>query len=180
MWSVVFTWIILIGAVVSQIFGAPPYSMSTTAVRNLAGIAPLIGSTIGMLTGGWSCDRVAGYLALRNRAFVAMAIGGFGLGAAIDRGLSPVTCGVFIAILNFAVGQRCGEVFGLAMIIKSAFAFGLIFVFNGYYSAAGPLIFFSTFTADPRCHADDNSDVCLRKENMSMGRYNEYINVRWT
>ncbi|KAK6602963.1 major facilitator superfamily transporter [Botrytis cinerea] len=176
MWSVVFTWIILIGAVVSQIFGAEPYNMSTTAVGNLAGIAPLIGSTIGTLTAGWACDKIVGYLALRNRgmyepefrlliiipAFIAMAIGGFGLGAAIHKELSPVTCGVFMAILNFAVGagctgvvaytndvcgQRSGEAFGLAMIIKSAFAFGLTFVFNDYYSAAGPLKYFSTFTA---------------------------------
>ncbi|KAF7883689.1 uncharacterized protein EAF02_005609 [Botrytis sinoallii] len=176
MWSVVFTWIILIGTVVSQIFGAEPYSMSTTAVGNLAGIAPLIGSTIGTLTAGWACDKIVGYLALRNRgmyepefrlliiipAFITMAVGGFGLAAAIDKGLSPVTCGVFMAILNFAVGagctgvvaytndvcgQRSGEAFGLAMIIKSAFAFGLTFAFNDYYTTAGPLVFFSTFTA---------------------------------
>ncbi|THV50301.1 hypothetical protein BGAL_0156g00090 [Botrytis galanthina] len=176
MWSVIFTWIILIGAVVSQIFGAEPYNMSTTAVGNLAGIAPLIGSTMGTLTAGWACDKIVGYLALRNHgmyepefrlliiipAFITMAIGGFGLAAAIDKGLSPITCGVFMAILNFAVGagctgvvaytndvcgQRSGEAFGLAMIIKSAFAFGLTFVFNDYYTAAGPLVFFSTFTA---------------------------------
>ncbi|KAF7881308.1 hypothetical protein EAF00_011981 [Botryotinia globosa] len=176
MWSVIFTWIVLIGAVVSQILGAKPYNMGTTAVRNLAGIAPLIGSTIGTLTAGWACDKVVGYLALRNcgmyepefrlliiiPAFITMAIGGFGLAAAIDKGLSPITCGVFMAILNFAVGagctgvvtytndvcgQRSGEAFGLAMIIKSAFAFGLTFVFNDYYTAAGPFVFFSTFTA---------------------------------
>ncbi|KAJ8062321.1 hypothetical protein OCU04_008868 [Sclerotinia nivalis] len=145
MWSAVFTWIILIGAVVSQIFGAPPYSMSTTAVGNLAGIAPLIGSTIGTLTGGWSCDKVAGYLALRNRgvyepefrlliiipAFVAMAIGGFGLGAAIDKGLSPVTCGVFMAILNFAVGAGCTGVVAYTNDVcsqRSSEAFGLTMV----------------------------------------------------
>ncbi|TGO66105.1 hypothetical protein BOTNAR_0068g00190 [Botryotinia narcissicola] len=172
----IFTWIILIGAVVSQIFGAEPYNMSTTAVGNLVGIAPLIGSTIGTLTAEWACDKVVGYLALRNRgmyesefrlliiipAFISMAIGGFGLAAAFDKGLSPITCGVFMAILNFAVGagctgvvaytndvrgQRSGEAFGLAMIIKSAFAFGLTFVFNDYYTAAGPLVFFSTFTS---------------------------------
>ncbi|TGO29658.1 hypothetical protein BPAE_0012g00120 [Botrytis paeoniae] len=150
--------------------------MSTTAVGNLAGIAPLIGSTIGTLTAGWACDKIVGDLALRNRgmyepefrlliiipAFITMAIGGLGLGAAIDKGLSPVTCGVFMAILNFAVGagctgvvaytndvcgQRSGKAFGLAMIIKSAFAFGLTFVFNDYHTAAGPLVVFSNFMA---------------------------------
>ncbi|TGO53192.1 hypothetical protein BCON_0128g00200 [Botryotinia convoluta] len=116
MWSVIFTWIILIGAVVSQIFGAEPYSMSTTAVGNLAGIAPLIGSTIGTLTAGWACDKIVGYLALRNRgmyepdfrlliiipAFITIAIGGFGLGAAIDEGLSPVTIILQPALLYFS------------------------------------------------------------------------------
>ncbi|TGO91132.1 hypothetical protein BPOR_0038g00180 [Botrytis porri] len=170
MWSVVFTWIILIGAVVSRIFGVEPYNMSITAVGNLAGIARLIGSTVGTLTAGWACDKIVGYLALRNRgmyepefrfliiipAFITMAIGGFGLGAAIDESLLPVACGVFMAISNFAVGagctgvvaytndvcgQRPSEAFGLAMVVKSAFVFGLTFVFNDYYTAAGPLVF---------------------------------------
>ncbi|KAJ5295137.1 hypothetical protein PENANT_c035G04522 [Penicillium antarcticum] len=194
MWAVVFTWTILVGAVASQIFTAAPFNMSTVAVGNLAGIAPFLGSAIGTSVGGLLCDFCGRSLARRNSgtyepefrlwvmplATVTMAIGTFGLGAAIEQGLSPVVCGVFLAILNFAVGMGCtgivaytndvaaeraGDAFGLAMVnhniyvpsgqypmdltclqvIKSAFAFGLSFVFNQYLAQVGPLKFFSTF-----------------------------------
>ncbi|KAJ5770826.1 uncharacterized protein N7511_002877 [Penicillium nucicola] len=176
MWAVVFTWTILVGAVASQIFTAAPFNMSTVAVGNLTGIPPFIGSAIGTFTGGWLCDFCGRALSKRNLgvyepefrlwvmplATVTMAVGTFGLGAAIEQGLSPVVCGVFLAILNFAVGMGCtvivaytndvaaeraGDAFGLAMVIKSAFAFGLSFVFNQYLVHVGPLRFFSTFGA---------------------------------
>ncbi|KAJ5338205.1 hypothetical protein N7452_004933 [Penicillium brevicompactum] len=176
MWSITFTWTILIGAVASQIFTAPPYNMSTVAVGNLTGIAPLIGSALGTLISGLLCDLSSNFMATRNGgtyepefhlpvmlpATLAMAVGAFGLGAATHYGLSAVVCGVFMAILNFAVGmgctgivaytndacgQRAGDCFGLAMVAKSAFAFGLSFVFNNFVVRSGTLIFFSTFGA---------------------------------
>jgi MFS family permease len=176
MWSITFTWTILLGAVASQIFTAPPYNMSTVAVGNLTGIAPLIGSALGTVIGGLLCDLSSKYMAGKNGgiyepefrlpimlpATLTMAAGAFGLGAATQNGLSAVVCGVFMAILNFAVGmgctgivaytndacgQRAGDCFGLAMVAKSAFAFGLSFVFNDYLTRSGCLIFFSTFGA---------------------------------
>lgn len=176
MWSVTFTWTILIGAVASQIFTAPPYNMSTVAVGNLTGIAPLIGSALGTVISGLLCDLSSRLMAARNGgiyepefrlpvmlpATLTMAVGAFGLGAATQYGLSAVVCGVFMAILNFAVGmgctgivaytndacgQRAGDCFGLAMVAKSAFAFGLSFVFNDFVARSGTLIFFSTFGA---------------------------------
>lgn len=176
MWSITFTWTILIGAVASQIFTAPPYNMSTVAVGNLTGIAPLIGSALGNLISGLLCDLSSNFMATRNGgtyepefrlpvmlpATLAMAVGAFGLGAATHYGLSAVVCGVFMAILNFAVGmgctgivaytndacgQRAGDCFGLAMVAKSAFAFGLSFVFNDFVVRSGTLKFFSTFGA---------------------------------
>ncbi|GLA04722.1 hypothetical protein AnigIFM60653_004781 [Aspergillus niger] len=176
MWSVIFTWTILLGAVTSQIFTAPPWSMSTVAVGNLTGIAPLIGSALGTVMGGWACDLSSKFMAARNGgvyepeyrlpvmlpATMAMAAGAFGLGAATAQGLSAVVCGLFMGIVNFAVGMGCtgivaytndvlgeraGEGFGLAMVAKSAFAFGLSFVFNDYATEKGVLVFFSTFGA---------------------------------
>jgi hypothetical protein len=176
MWSFTFTWTILLGAVASQIFTAPPYNMSTVAVGNLTGIAPLIGSALGTVIGGFLCDRSSKLMAAKNGgiyepefrlpvmlpATLAMAAGAFGLGAATQYGLSTVVCGVFMAILNFAVGmgctgivaytndacgQRAGDCFGLAMVAKSAFAFGLSFIFNDFVAKSGTLIFFSTFGA---------------------------------
>ncbi|KAL4740236.1 MFS transporter [Aspergillus similis] len=176
MWAVTFTWTILLGAVASQILTAPPWNMSTVAVGNLTGIAPLIGSALGTVMGGWLCDLCSRIMASRNGgvhepefrlpvmlpATVAMAAGTFGLGAAMAHGLSPVACGVFMAILNFAVGMGCTGIvaytndvcgeraadgFGLAMVAKSAFAFGLTFVFNDFLAESGLLVFFSTFGA---------------------------------
>ncbi|PMD12447.1 MFS general substrate transporter [Hyaloscypha hepaticicola] len=144
MWAVTFTWVIIQGAVATQIFG---YS-------------PLIGAALGTLFGGWSSDEVAKVLALRNNgvyepefrllviipAFVTIVIRGFGLGGAISSELSPVICGVFLAFINFAV-DKAGEAFGLAMLIKNAFAFGLTFMLNDYYADNGPRVFFFTWGA---------------------------------
>jgi hypothetical protein len=174
MWMVSFTWIIIQGSVATQIWTAPPYNMSATAVGNLVGITPLIGSVIGCISGGILSDWSSQFAAKRNGgvyepefrlliclvSLPAMIVGTFGLGEAISSGLDAVITGVFLAILNFAVGvsctaivsylndtcqQRNGEAFGLAMLIKSAFAFGLSFVFNTFYAEKGPRIFFCTF-----------------------------------
>ncbi|RDW81265.1 uncharacterized protein DSM5745_04822 [Aspergillus mulundensis] len=176
MWAVTFTWRILIGAVASQIFTAPPFNMGTVAVGNLTGIAPFIGSALGTVMGGWLCDLSSRTMAARNSgiyepefrlpvmlpAIVTMAVGAFGLAAAVSRGLSVIVCGVFMAILNYAVGMGCtvivaytndvcgeraGDAFGLAMIAKSAFAFGLSFVFNQFLTKYGSMVFFCTFGA---------------------------------
>ena len=145
MWAVTFTWTILLGAVASQIFTAAPFNMSTVAVGNLTGIAPLIGSALGTVLGGWLCDWSSQVLSGRNNniyepefrlpviliATVAMAAGAFGLAAATAHGSSIIVCGVTMAILNFAVGMGCtgivaytndvcgdraGDGFGLAMV----------------------------------------------------------------
>lgn len=145
MWAVVFTWTILIGSVASQIFTAPPFNMSTVAVGNLTGIAPFIGSALGTALGGWICDLSGKAMSSHNGgiyepefrlvampvAIVAMAAGTFGLGAAVEQGVSPIACGVLLAIINFAVGMGCttivvytndvcaeraGDAFGLSMV----------------------------------------------------------------
>ncbi|PWY90286.1 MFS transporter [Aspergillus sclerotioniger CBS 115572] len=176
MWAVTFTWTILLGAVASQVFTAAPFNMTTVAVGNLTGIAPLIGSALGTVLGGWLCDWSSRVLSARNNniyepefrlpviliATVAMAAGAFGLAAATTHGSSIIICGVTMAILNFAVGMGCtgivaytndvcgdraGDGFGLAMIVKSAFAFGLSFVYNQFLTRSGPMVLFSTFGA---------------------------------
>ncbi|KEF62286.1 uncharacterized protein A1O9_00258 [Exophiala aquamarina CBS 119918] len=174
-WSVMFSWVIILGVVASQIFAAPPYNMTPTAVGNLIGIPPLIGSLLGTVLGGYFCDFVALRLSHQNggvyepefrlwtifvSCIVPLAVGVFGLGQAISNGSSAIVCGFFLASLNFAIGTGCttivaysndvfgdeaGEVFGLAMLVKSSFAFGLTFMLNDYYAFHGPRGFFFTW-----------------------------------
>jgi MFS family permease len=174
MWSVTFTWVIIQGAVADQIWGAPPYNLSPSAVGNLVGIAPLIGSALGCLLGGAACDWLSRTMAKRNNnvfepesrllviapALLTCVAGGFGLGESIERGMSAIVTAVFLAILNFGVGvgctgivsytndtfqERAGEAFGLAMMAKSAFAFGISFELNDFYATRGPRVFFFTW-----------------------------------
>jgi hypothetical protein len=174
MWSVTFTWVIIQGAVASQIWGASPYNLSPSAVGNLVGIAPLIGSALGCLLGGAACDWLSHTMAKRNNnvyepesrllviapALLTCVAGGFGLGESIERGMSAIVTGLFLAILNFGVGvgctgivsytndtfqERAGEAFGLAMFAKSAFAFGISFELNDFYATRGSRVFFFTW-----------------------------------
>ncbi|KAH7141035.1 major facilitator superfamily domain-containing protein [Dactylonectria macrodidyma] len=173
-WSVLFTWNIIQGAIADQIFSAPPFNLSTSDVGLMVGIAPFIGSTLGTIGGGWICDFVATGLSKRNAglyepefrlvvmvpSLITVIIGAFGLGLAVEQGLSQIKCAVFLAILNFGTGigctgvvvytndvcrERAGEAFGLAMLVKSAFAFGLTFMLNKYLAVHGPMVFFSTW-----------------------------------
>ncbi|KAH7000603.1 major facilitator superfamily domain-containing protein [Ilyonectria destructans] len=174
MWSVLFTWNIIQGAIADQIFAAPPYNLSPSDVGLIVGIAPFIGSALGTIGGGWICDLVAKGMSKRNGgvyepefrlvvmlpSLITVVIGSFGLGMAVEQGLSQIKCAVFLAILNFGTGvgctgvvvytndvcqERAGEAFGLAMLVKSAFAFGLTFMLNDYLATHGALVFFSTW-----------------------------------
>lgn len=174
MWSVVFSWLILQSAVAQQIFGAAPYNMSSIEIGVFIGVAPLIGSVIGTVFGGFASDLSSKWMAARNDGIyepefrlvimipfiITWVVGIFGLGIALDREASSIVCGVFLAILGCAVGVGCtgivaysndvcqncaGESFGIAMLIKSAFAFGLTFMLNDYYATNGPKIFMFTW-----------------------------------
>lgn len=174
MWSVTFTWVIIQGAVADQVWRAPPFNLSPSAVGDLVGLAPLVGSALGCLLGGAACDWLSHAMAKRNDdiyepesrllviapALLACVAGAFGLGKSIERGMSAMVTAVFLAILNFGVGvgctsivaytndtcqQRAGEAFGLAMMVKSAFAFGISFMLNDFYATKGPRVFFSTW-----------------------------------
>ena len=133
--------------------------MESSLIGNLVGIASLIGSTLAAPLVGWALDYFSSALATRTKGVfelefrlpliipfvVIITIGTFGLGATIDRGLRPVVCSVFLAILNFGIGlnaivyvsysneiaqHRAGEALDVAMLVKSLFAFGISFVAN--------------------------------------------------
>ncbi|RGP62952.1 hypothetical protein FSPOR_8936 [Fusarium sporotrichioides] len=148
MWSITFTWVIVLGAVASQIFGAPPYSLNPSEVGLVIGIAPLIGSALGTILSGWMSDVAARYMSAFNGglyepefrlvviapATITMAIGAFGLAAAIENAKPTIVCCVYLALINFGVGSGCtgivtytndvcmdraGHAFGLAMFYGS-------------------------------------------------------------
>ncbi|KAF4944712.1 hypothetical protein FGADI_12487 [Fusarium gaditjirri] len=174
MWSITFTWVIVLGTIADQIFGAPPYSLDPTQVGLVIGIAPLVGSALGTLVSGWMSDLAAHYMSAFNGGLyepefrlvvivpsaITMTVGAFGLGDAIEHAKPTMVCCVFLALINFGVGAGCtgivtytndvcmdraGSAFGLAMLIKSSFAFGLTFMLNDYYATQGPMVFFSTW-----------------------------------
>ncbi|ETS76476.1 hypothetical protein PFICI_11863 [Pestalotiopsis fici W106-1] len=174
MWSVTFSWTIIQGAVADQIFEAEPYNLSATSVGLLIGVPPLIGSAFGTILGGYLCDLLARMMAFRNGGIyepefrlpvlipgmITTAIGSYGLGIVLDRGLSVWASAVLLGCLNFGVGMNCtsivaytndaceektAEAFGVAMLVKSVFAFGLTFILNDYYIVHGALAFFVTW-----------------------------------
>jgi MFS family permease len=145
MWSITFTWVIVLGTVADQIFGAPPYSLDPTQVGLVIGIAPLVGSALGTLISGWMSDLAAHYMSAFNGGLyepefrlvvivpsaITMAVGAFGLGDAIEHAKSTMVCCIFLALINFGVGAGCtgivtytndvcmdraGNAFGLAMV----------------------------------------------------------------
>ncbi|KAI8724335.1 MFS domain-containing protein [Fusarium sp. LHS14.1] len=159
MWSVTYSWVIIQGAVADQIFRAPPYNLSPTSVGLLIGIAPLVGSAIGTILGGWMCDWVAQIMVKQNGGvyepefrlvvlvptLITIIIGSFGLGMAITGGLSIWACTVFLGFLNFVLAAA--DAFGVTMLVKSAFAFGLTFMLNDYYAEHVAKVFFFTWGA---------------------------------
>lgn len=153
MWSITFTWVIVLGTVADQIFGAPPYSLDPTQVGLVIGIAPLVGSALGTLISGWISDLAAHYMSAFNGGLyepefrlvvivpsaITMTVGAFGLGDAIDHARPTMVCCVFLALINFGVGAGCtgivtytndvcmdraGSAFGLAMVCLLIFLQG--------------------------------------------------------
>jgi MFS family permease len=153
MWSITFTWVIVLGTVADQIFGAPPYSLDPTQVGLVIGIAPLVGSALGTLISGWMSDLAAHYMSAFNGGLyepefrlvvivpsaITMTVGAFGLGDAIDHARPTMVCCVFLALINFGVGAGCtgivtytndvcmdraGSAFGLAMVCLLIFLQG--------------------------------------------------------
>ncbi|KAM0408464.1 hypothetical protein ACHAPD_011940 [Fusarium lateritium] len=145
MWSITFTWVIVLGAVASQIFGAPPYNLDPAQVGIVIGVAPLIGAAFGTILSGWMSDMAAHQMSAYNGglyepefrlvviapATITLAIGAFGLAASIEHAKPIIVCCIFLALINFGVGAGCtgivtytndvcmdraGHAFGLAMV----------------------------------------------------------------
>lgn len=164
-WCFCYIWVILIGTTSSQMFSSAPYNLSVSQTGVLVGVAPLIGVTIGALTSGVCSDYLVDVLARQNngvyepefRLFimvpyaVLVAIGGFTLACEYGNE-SDIVVAVFIAILFCGVAFGCtgiitytvdtmdfasGEAFGVMMLFKSIFAFGLLFSITDWFASKG-------------------------------------------
>lgn len=165
-WCLCYTWVIMIGSVASQMFTAPPYNFSVSSTGVISGVAPLIGTTIGTLASGTISDYLIDFMARKNNGvyepefrlfmmipyMILLLIGGFGTGWQVENGKSWISVAVYLAILFCGVacgvtsiitytvdslGDCSGEAFGLMMLVKSAFAYGLIWKFNTWYAERG-------------------------------------------
>lgn len=155
MWSVTFSWVIIQGAVADQIFRAPPYNQSPTAVGILIGVPPLIGSAMGTILGGWLCDMVARSMSIKNSgvyepefrlwvlipSLITTGIGSYGLGISVSLGQTIWAAAVFLGFLNFGVGMACTAIIAYTNDVcqkKAAEAFGVAMV-------SCPLLSLNTF-----------------------------------
>ncbi|GAA6041346.1 hypothetical protein JCM8097_007674 [Rhodosporidiobolus ruineniae] len=167
--SVCFNLLPLAATVYSQIFSAPPYSMSVGAVGLVSGIPPLIGTLIGTVASGPVSDYVVKFLAKRNSGIYEpeyrllvmvgfLVFGGIGFyGWGLQTSSSWVVPAIFIAILHVGVScatiscisyvtdamrEGAGDAIGLVVLIKSVIMFGLTSMVNDWYADRGPRQFF--------------------------------------
>ncbi|EXJ80945.1 hypothetical protein A1O3_07233 [Capronia epimyces CBS 606.96] len=174
-WSVVLfaiptLWLVGISFVIAQIFGAPPYLLSTEELGYLSA-GPVVGGTLGCLVSGWIADPIAKYISRRNQgvyepefrltlvipATILAAVGYFLLGALIEEGKSAAGMAaiwaVVLAGLQFlvvAIGSymvdayrnMSVEVFIISMVVKNFLFFGFSFFLNDWVARWGPRKFF--------------------------------------
>ena len=164
-WCFCYIWVIIIGTTSAQMFTSDPYNLTVSQTGVLVGVAPLIGVTIGTLLSGFFSDYLVDFLARRNngvyepefRLFMMIpyaclvAIGGAAVACEYGKE-SDIVIGVFIAILFCGVAFGCtgiisytvdtmdsasGEAFGVMMLMKSVFVFGLLFAITNWIATKG-------------------------------------------
>ncbi|BGP36992.1 hypothetical protein JCM10449v2_000896 [Rhodotorula kratochvilovae] len=167
--SVCFNLLPLAATVYAQIFSAPPYSMSVSAIGVLSGVPPLIGTVIGTVLSGPVSDWLAKSLAKRNNGIyepefrltvmvLFLIFGGMGFyGWGLQTSDSWIVPAIFIAILHVGVSAATiacigyvtdaipggpSDALALVVLVKSVIMFGLTFMINDWYATQGPRQFF--------------------------------------
>jgi MFS family permease len=164
-------WQVVVSFVLSEVFSAPPFSLSTAQIGYIYA-GPVSGALIGAAICGMLSDRVAEICARKNngiyepefRLFLVvgiaffMGLGFFLFGILIEAGKSPVVAAVAwgISLIGFqfcstAIGtymvdgyERISiEVFIISMIFKNFLFFGFTFFINGWIARWGPARMFN-------------------------------------
>lgn len=145
-------WVVAISFVIAQIFGSPPYLLTTAQLGYLSA-GPVVGGTLGCLLCGWIADPIAKWITRKNSGVyepefrlvliigvvIFSALGYFLFGNLISEGKSPAgmaaVWSIIIVTVQF-VAMTVGtymvdayrdisvEIFVIAMIFKNFLFFG--------------------------------------------------------
>lgn len=160
------SWLVLISITLSQIFSAPPYSFSITAV-GASNLASFVASLIGTALAGPLVDGLATFLSKRNKGvfepefrlpimstyLLFTGAGFFAWGQSLhNEDPWPIPVIVCLGLINLGVQlgttgivtyivdchrEQAAEAFAIMNFVKSFFAFGLTFYSNDWIAVQG-------------------------------------------
>ncbi|KAK3679515.1 hypothetical protein LTR78_001076 [Recurvomyces mirabilis] len=159
------SWLIVVGSVLAQLFSAPPYNFSVSAI-GLVSLSALIGSILGAFVTGPTADWVVKFMSRRNKGVyepefrltlivVVLILGGlsfFGFGLSLqahDPWIAPV---IFYGIQYFSVGFMNIAVYGYltdchrdkapeafaAINLRNIYSFGMNYFISSWLMSQGP------------------------------------------
>ncbi|KAF1836125.1 MFS general substrate transporter [Decorospora gaudefroyi] len=166
LFTICISWLVLISITLSQIFSAPPYNFSVSAV-GATNVSSFVASLLATLVAGPIIDGVAKYMAKRNHGtfepefrlpvmctyLIFTAAGFFAWGESLyNEDPWPIPVIVCMGLINLGVQlgttavvtyvsdshrEEAAEAFAIMNFIKNIFAFGLTFYANDWLAAQG-------------------------------------------
>ncbi|CAA9956578.1 mfs transporter [Pyrenophora teres f. maculata] len=166
LFTICISWLVLISITLSQIFSAPPYSFSVSAV-GATNVSSFVASLLATLVAGPIIDGVAKLMSRRNNGtfepefrlpvmityLIFTATGFFAWGQSLhNRDPWPIPVIVCMGLINLGVQlgttavvtyvsdchrEQSAEAFAIMNFIKNMFAFGLTFYANDWIAVQG-------------------------------------------
>ncbi|KAF2026673.1 MFS general substrate transporter [Setomelanomma holmii] len=166
LFTICISWLVLISITLSQIFSAPPYNFSVSAV-GATNVSSFVASVIATLVAGYVIDGVAKYMSTRNHGtfepefrlpvmityLIFTATGFFAWGESLyKQDPWPIPVIVCMGLINLGVQlgttsvvtyvsdchrEQSAEAFAIMNFIKNMFAFGLTFYANDWLAVQG-------------------------------------------
>ncbi|KAH7383992.1 major facilitator superfamily domain-containing protein [Pyrenochaeta sp. MPI-SDFR-AT-0127] len=166
LFTICISWLVLISITLSQIFSAPPYNFSVSAV-GATNVSSFVASLIATFAAGYIIDGVAKYMSKRNKGIfepefrlpvmvtylLFTATGFFAWGESLSKSDPwPIPVIVCMGLINLGVQlgttsvvtyvsdchrEQSAEAFAIMNFIKNIFAFGLTFYANDWLVAQG-------------------------------------------
>ncbi|KAF2823712.1 MFS general substrate transporter [Ophiobolus disseminans] len=166
LFTICISWLVLISITLSQIFSAPPYNFSVSAV-GATNVSSFVASVLATLVAGAIIDGVAKYMSKRNHGtfepefrlpvmvtyLIFTATGFFAWGESLyNQDPWPIPVIVCMGLINLGVQlgttsvvtyvsdchrEQSAEAFAIMNFIKNMFAFGLTFYANDWLVVQG-------------------------------------------